>query len=84
MCSFPTRTTPVSSGCDVLDRRFTDSSIPDPTELSHFTPLFQNHTHLLPGTACYTAPNFDVGKDITFMLTYQVCSLTHSTQSDTY
>lgn len=44
----------------------------DPTELSHFTPMFTNHTHLLPGTACYTAPNFDVGDDITFMLTYQV------------
>ena len=44
----------------------------DPTELSHFTPMFPNHTHLLPGTACYTAPNFEVGSDITFMLTYQV------------
>jgi hypothetical protein len=47
-------------------------SVTDPTELSHFTPMFDNHTHLLPGTACYTAPNFQVGQDITFMLTYQV------------
>ncbi|KAJ9093419.1 hypothetical protein QFC21_006450 [Naganishia friedmannii] len=56
---------------DGYDVQLSYSSDPNPTELSHFTPMFTNHTHLLPGTACYTAPNFDVGDDITFMLTYQ-------------
>ncbi|KAJ9091261.1 hypothetical protein QFC19_009171 [Naganishia cerealis] len=56
---------------DGYDVQLSYSSDPNPTELSHFTPMFENHTHLLPGTACYTAPNFDVGSDITFMLTYQ-------------
>lgn len=40
--------------------------------------MFENHTHLLPGTACYTAPNFQVGQDITFMLTYQVRGTAYS------
>lgn len=59
------------------------ASFADPTELSHFTPMFPNHTHLLPGTACYTAPNFEVGSDITFMLTYQVTTSSWNT-SDPY
>ncbi|KAI5450439.1 hypothetical protein NCC49_003062 [Naganishia albida] len=56
---------------DGYDVQLSYSDDSNPTELSHFTPMFENHTHLLPGTACYTAPNFQVGQDITFMLTYQ-------------